>query len=221
MVAKDLISLEVTPLTLEMTGQDAFRLQSDFHVKHLPVVSDDGKLLGLISEDDIFNHKLYEPVSQYDYMLMRKSSVQVDDHIYEIMRVMGDLNLSLIPVTDAQGNYQGSVTLDIVMKQLSSTASIVEEGGILVLEMARRDYSLSEISRIVESEDTKIISSTITSNNTDEHLELTLKLNRPDVYRVVAALERRGYLVKETHVEEAFNDGLRDRYDELMKYLEM
>jgi acetoin utilization protein AcuB len=221
MIAKDLISLEVQPLTLELTGQDAFRIQSDCHVKHLPVVSDDGKLLGIISEDDIFNHKLYEPISSYDYTLVRKSSVQIDDHIFEVMRIMGESNLSLIPVTDAEGNYKGSVTLDLMMKQLSNTASIAEEGGIIVLDMPRRDYSLSEISRIVESEDTKIISATITSNHTDELLELTLKLNRPDVFRVVAGLERRGYLIKETHVEDAYQDDSRDKYDEFMRYLEM
>jgi acetoin utilization protein AcuB len=221
MVAKYLISLEVKPLTLEMTGKDAFSIQSDCHVKHLPVVSNEGKLLGIISEEDIFNHKLYEPISLYDFSFMRKSSVQLDDHLFEVMRIMGESNLSLIPVTDALGNYIGSVTLDIVMKQLSNTASIAEEGGIIVLDMPRRDYSLAEISRIVESEDTKIISATITSNNTDQHLELTLKLNRPDVFRVVAGLERRGYIVKETHVEDGYEDDSQDRFKEFMHYLDM
>ncbi len=219
MVAKELISTDIPPATIEMTGKDAFRIQSDFHVKHLPVVSAEGKLLGLISEEDIFNHKLYEPISQYDYSMMRKMSVQQDEHIFDVMRLMGETNLSLIPVTDATGTYLGSITHDQVVKHLSGTTSITEDGGIIVLDMPHRDYSLSEISRVVESEDAKIISATITSNTNDELLELTLKLNRPDIFRIVSALERRGYLIKETHVESGYEDDLRDRYDNFMRYL--
>jgi acetoin utilization protein AcuB len=220
MVAKDLISSEIPAVTPEMTGKDAFRIQSDFHVKHLPVVSADHKLIGIISEEDIFNHKLYEPIGDYDFSMFRKAFVQQDDHIFEVMRVMGEINLTLMPVTDGTGNYLGSITLDILMKHLSNTASIAEEGGIIVLDMPKRDYSLTEISRIVESEDCKIISANITSNQFDEMLELTIKLNRPEVFRVVAALERRGYMIKETHVE-MDDDGMRDRYDGLMRYLEI
>lgn len=175
MVAKELLTVEIPPVTLEMTGKDAFRILSDAHVKHLPVVSAEGKLLGIISEEEIFNHKLYDPIKEYDFALVRKSWVQHDDHLFEIMRVMGETDLTVMPVTDAEGNYLGVITLDVVVKNLSNTASIAEEGGIIVMDIARRDYSLSEISRIVESEDAKIISATITSNQQDELLELTLK----------------------------------------------
>jgi acetoin utilization protein AcuB len=219
MIAKELISTEIPPATPEMTGKDAFRIQSDFHVKHLPVVDKERKLQGIISEEDIFNHKLYEPISEYDYAMLRKSSVQQDEHVFDVMRLMGETGLSLIPVTDHTGTYLGCITHDQVVKQLSATTSITEEGGILVIDMPHRDYSLTEISRIVESEGAKIISATITSNIHDELLELTIKLNRPDVLRVVASLERHGYLIKETHVEDIYEDGMRDRYDNFMRYL--
>jgi acetoin utilization protein AcuB len=221
MVAKDLISLDIQPVFPDMTGKDAFRMQSDYHVKHLPVVTREGKLMGVISEDDIFNHKLYEAISEYDFSDIRKSSVQVDDHLFEVLRVMGESDLTLIPVTDPVGNYQGSVTLDQVVKHLSNTASIAEDGGIIVMDMPSRDYSLTDIARIVEAEDTKIISATITSNQSDELLEVTIKLNRPDVMRVVASLERHGYLIKEMHVEDTYQDNTKDRYDALMRYLDV
>jgi acetoin utilization protein AcuB len=221
MVAQTLISQEIKPLTLDATGQEAFRRQTKYHVKHLPVVSEEGKLLGIISEEDIFNHKVHDPIGQYDYALMRKSSVQMGDHLFEVMRIMGDLNLTLIPVTDMEGNYQGVITLKRVMDHLSSTSAIVEEGGIIVLEMARRDYSLTEIARIIEAEDTKIMSASITSPQAEEMIELTIKINRPEVFRVVSGLERHGYTVKETHVEEEYQGVMQDRYDGLMRYLDV
>lgn len=220
MTAKTLIAHDIPALSLQQTGRDAFHLLSDYHVKHLPVVHE-GKLVGILSEEDVFNHKLYDPISEYDFSLMRRAAVLEDEHIFEVIRMMGEQRLTVIPVIDAEGNYLGLVSQSDLLRSFAQTASFMEQGAVLVLQMARRDYSLSTIAHIVEDEGVKILSAFVTSAPDPEDVELTLKLDRTDLSRVVASLERHEYNVKETFGELERSDFMRDRYDALMHYLNL
>lgn len=221
MTAKSLIALDIPALTVEQTGRDAFHMLSDFHVKHLPVV-DDRQLMGILSEEDIFNHKLYDPVGSYDFSMLRRFAVRENEHVFEVMRVMGENRLTVIPVVDNENNYVGLISQNDLLRFFANTASFREPGAVLVIEMDRHDYSLADISRIVESEDAKILSAFVTSAPTpDDSLEVTLKLNRHDLSRVIAALERYEYEVKETFSETEHSNALNERYESLMNYLNM
>ena len=85
--------------------------------------------------------------------------------------------------------------------------------------MSPHDYSLAEIARLIESENTKILSCFLSSPHGKESLELTLKLSREDLKHVIATLQRFGYEIKSSFYESDFLDDLKDRYDALMKYL--
>lgn len=220
MTAKRLIAHDIPALSLQQTGRDAFHLLSDYHVKHLPVVHE-GKLVGLLSEEDVFNHKLYDPISEYDFSLLRRAAVMEDEHIFEVMRMMGDMRLTVIPVVDAEGNYQGLISQNDLLRFFANTASFTEQGAVLVLQMPRRDYTMSAISHIIEDENVKILSAFVTSAPDPEQVELTLKLDRSDLSRVIASLERHDYIVKETFGELERSDFIRDRYDALMHYLNL
>jgi len=218
MNAKTLIAHDIPALSIEQTGRDAFHLLSDYHVKHLPVL-DGKKLVGILSEEDVFNHKLYEPISEYDFSMLRRFAVRAEEHIFEVMRVMGDNRLTVIPVVDDEGEYLGLITQNDLLRYFAQSAAFTESGSVIVLEMNRRDYSLSTISRILEEEDVKILSSFVTSSIDPETVELTLKLNRHDLGRAIASLERHDYLVKETFGDLEIADGMQERYDSFMNYL--
>lgn len=218
MTAQSLIAYDIPALGTEQTGKDAFHALNDHHVRHLPVV-DDGRLVGILSEEDIFNHKLYDPIGEYDFTMMRRFAVRDADHVFEVMRVMGENRLTIIPVVDDQGNYLGLVTLSDLLRFFANLASFTEPGGVLVLEMSRRDYSLATIARILEDEGAKILSTFITSGPDSEVIEVTIKVNRQDLSRVVAALHRYEYDVKETFAELDYADAMQERYDSLMTYM--
>jgi acetoin utilization protein AcuB len=220
MTAKTLIAHDIPALSLQQTGRDAFHLLSDYHVKHLPVVHE-GKLMGILSEEEVFHHKLYEPISEYDFSLMRRAAVVESEHVFEVMRLMGDQRLTVIPVVDADGNYQGLVSQNDLLRYFAQTASFTEHGAVLVLQMPRRDYSLSTIAHFIEDEKVKVLSAFVTSTPDPETVELTLKLDRTDLSRVIASLERHEYDVKETFGEVERTDAMRERYDALMHYLNL
>ena len=106
-----------------------------------------------------------------------------------------------------------------VLRRLPAMAPCSERGGSVVLEMSRRDSSQATHARLVEDEDTKILSAFVTSAAETDDVEVTLKLNRPDIARVIATFERHEYDVKETFAETDYSDNMRERYESLMNYL--
>lgn len=220
MYASTLISYSVPPLKLSDTGVKALLWMNDFHVRHLPVV-EEGKLLGILSEDEVLN--FIDPdktIGESEPVLLEKY-VPANKHLYDIMRLVVNYNLTVIPVLDENQEYVGLITVEDLIRKLADTGSITHPGGVLVLSMAPRDYSLSEISRLIEAENTIILSSFISSPYGNNQLELTLKLNKEDLKHVIATLERFDYDIKSSFYESEIIDTLQDRYEGLMRYLDV
>lgn len=218
MTARTLIAHDIPALTVEQTGREALQMLNDYHVKHLPVVND-GKLVGLLSEEEIYNHKLAAPLSEHDFSVLPLFQVLENEHIFELIKIMGDHRLTVIPVMDIAGKYLGLVQQNDVLRYFAHTASLTEHGAVLVLEMPRRDYALSTIARIFEEEKVNILSAMVTSAADPDLVELTLKLDRHDLSRAMASLERHEFVVKESFGETDRSELLRERYDALMHYL--
>ena len=106
-----------------------------------------------------------------------------------------------------------------IIKFFATLSSIDESGGIMVLELNRNDYSLSEISRLVESNNASILSSYISAHQDSMKLEVTLKINVSDLKQIIATFERFDYTVARSYQESQYFGDLKDRYDSLMSYL--
>ena len=217
MIASQLISSLIMPLVTSDTGEEAITLMSINHVKHLPIVNDT-QLLGLISEADILSHNMDESIGSYQLSLVRPYAYE-SDHLFEVMSKMASNHLTVIPVVDSEENYKGLITQEDLLQFYASSFSFTEPGSIIVLETNKREYSLAEISRIIEGEDAAILSSFLTSDDESTSVLVTIKINRQDNGRIIAALERFDYEVKGTFSEFEYIDELKERYDALMSYL--
>ncbi len=93
-------------------------------------------------------------------------------------------------------------------------------GGLIVLETGVNDYMLSEIARIVESNNARIFSLKVNSIPGSSHLEITIHLDRPDIAAILQAFYRYNYFVRYSW-SPAENEriDLKERYDALMNYL--
>jgi acetoin utilization protein AcuB len=218
MTAFDLIAHDLPSLNPQQTGRDAFHLLNDHHIKHLPVV-DGTRLIGIISEEDVFNHKLHEEIGAYNFSSLRPYAVQEKEHYFEVMRKMGENRLTIMPVVNEAGEYVGLISQQALFGAFADSVAFSAKGSILVLEMSRTDYSLVQLMRLIENEDAQVINFMITSAPAEEVIELTLKINRDDLTRVLASLERHGYIIKETFADNLYSDGLKERYELLMNYL--
>ena len=217
MIARDLISEDIVSLKTSNTGDDALALMSEYHVRHLPIVNNK-QLLGLISEEEIMEFDTEEPVGSYPLKMLHPY-VNDRDHIYDIMRLLNEYRLTVIPVVDKENDYLGVVSLHDLLKYFAESASFSERGSVIVLTVNKHNYSLAQIARIVESEGAIILNSFITSSPDSTELQITLKVNRPDINSILATFGRFGYDITASFSETEYMDSLQEHYDSLMHYL--
>ncbi len=219
MYASSLISSDFIPLKTSDTGEDALSIMADYNVIHLPIVNDK-QLLGLISQDDILLNDINEPVGSF-HLSMLQPFVHASDHIFDVMKLLGQEQLSVIPVVDRDENYLGLITEKKLMEFFANTASFTEPGSLIVLEIPKQDYSLAQISQIVESEGSVVLSSFVTTDLSTTLVDVTIKIRSLQIHPIIASLERYGYVIKATFQEEDFYSNLQDNYDALISYLNM
>jgi acetoin utilization protein AcuB len=219
MIAEELINHMVPPLKVTDDAHKAIVWMEEFRCNHLPVVNE-GKLLGFISEEIILeSNDIIKNLEDFE-LVGKNCVVGIDSHFFEILRVAGEYKLNVVAVQNEEGQYMGIITVQDMMASFAQTASVQMPGGILVLSMDLIDYSLAEISRYVEENKAKVISSTMMEDPLDKgKIKLTLKINQLDLSRIVATLERFGYRVIGRYQEAPRDDDSKERLDMLMKYL--
>jgi CBS domain-containing protein len=219
MVAKDLISEVIPSLKTSDLGQTALNWMEIFRVSHLPIVNNQD-FLGLISDSDIYDmNQPEEPIGNHSLKLF-KPYVDAEQHNFEVIGLASRLKLSIVPVLDSKNHFLGVITTSDLIRHIAGISAIDQPGGIIVLELVARDYSLSQIAQIVEGNNVKVLSMYITSPPESTKLEVTLKVNSGDLSSVIRTFERYNYEVK-TWVSD--NDSMdrfyNERFDMLMKYL--
>ncbi len=218
MIAKELISDGILPLKTSDTGKTALSWMEDLRLLHLPLV-ENGKLLGLVSEFDIYAFNRFDEEMGSHSLSLHKPYVYDYQHIYDVLKLVQLHRLSLVPVVDTEEQYLGSITLQTLLEHFALSLSVNEPGGIIVLGMNVHDYVLSEIARIIESNDSKILSLIVQTELDSTRLQLTLKLNKRDIASVLQTFNRFNYNVLASFGAEDDFDDLKERYESLMTYL--
>lgn len=218
MIARQLISHEILPLKTSDSGTDALNQMDEFKVLHLPIVNNE-TFLGLISEQDIYDlNNADEPLGNHKLSL-EHAFVEENQHVYDVLKLVHKFGLTIIPVLDDRSKYLGAITSKKLLGFLASTFSVENPGMVIVLEMSQIDYSLAEISKIAESNNTKILSVFLLSQPDSTRIDVVLKLNKVDIGAMLQTFDRYGYSVKSTFGEQEDMEDLRERYDSLMNYL--
>lgn len=219
MVAKDLISEVIPALKTSDVGQTALNWMEIFRISHLPIVNNQ-EFLGLISDADIYDmNQANEPIGNHSLTLI-KPYVRADQHIFEVVGLASRLKLSVVPVLDKKNNFEGVITTNDLIRHIAGISSMDQHGGIIVLDLVERDYSLTQIAQIVESNNVKILSMYITSPPESTKLEVTLKVNTTDLSSVIRTFERYNYEVKTwVTTNDSMESLYSERFDLLMKYL--
>ena len=217
MLNKDLISATIPTLNLNDSVQQALDLMSEFNVLQLPVVADD-KYLGLVFEDDLMNLDDRATLKTIDTHFS-KVAVHANTHFIEAVQILNDYNLSLVPVVDKENEFAGAIAAIDLLKELGKTTGASEPGGLIVLEMEQRNFSFSEISKLVETNDAQITQLNSYWDNNTSSFFVAIKINKFEISYIVATFQRYEYNVKYYFGEELYENELRNNYDHLMNYL--
>ncbi|WP_053406162.1 CBS domain-containing protein [Persicobacter sp. CCB-QB2] len=219
MIAESLINHSIPPLKSSDNSQKALLWMEELRMHQLPVV-DNRKFKGMISEELVLeNNNIDALVGEYD-LIAEQCYVQKHQHMLDVIKLSTDYGVDIVAVVDEDLNFQGIITLNDTLKALSQLSAIQSPGGILILSMKQIDYSLAEITRLIEENNTKILSTYVYDDPEDPtRLHLTVKLNTHDLQRIVATLERFGYLIEARFEETTSLTNEQERFDILMKYL--
>lgn len=220
MRAFELISEEIPPLKHTDTGDLALQWMEEFKVTHLPVLKNED-FVGLVSESDLYDKGYTEKTLHELFVHLPRPYVSANSHLYEVLTRIAQEHITVVPVIDEEENYLGCIAQEKLIQHIAETGSIKESGGIIVLEMNTIDYSLAEIAQIVEGENAKILSSFISSTPDSKKVDITLKINQMELSRIIRSFERYDYTVKASFQKSSYHDDLKNRYDELMKFLNM
>ncbi|MCD6347215.1 MAG: CBS domain-containing protein [Bacteroidales bacterium] len=219
MLAKELISDVVPSIKTSDTGEQALSWMDNFRISHLPIVRD-SEFLGLISDNDIYAlDDLTQALRNFNLSLF-SPFVNENQHIYEVIELVSRLKITAVPVVRDGGEYLGVISMHDLIYQFAGLTGADQPGGILVFAMTPHDYSLTEIGRIVEENNAKVLSAYVASQTDSMILEVTIKVNTTDMNSIIRSFERYNYSIKASFLENDKIDSLyRSRYEEFMRYL--
>lgn len=221
MIVRELISDTIPSVNSADPIGRALDWMGEFKLSQLPIV-DNGKYEGIITENDILDAEEFNiSVGEMRYTGWDTAYIHHGNHVYDAMDIMSNLKLEVLPVLDEEEAYLGVITLRDLSTYLGKLFAVQEQGGVLVVSVPHNGYSLSEIGRIVESADARVLSLYLSSVPGVSELLITLKLNVEDLSRVVATFERFEYNVVRTYHRVAHAEDYRRNLDALIKYLDI
>jgi len=221
MKAKDLINISIPPLRPSDPVDKARSWMAEFHLHELPVVNN-GKFMGFFDENLLFDDLTGAELIG-DYHLVNGDLIlNQNEHYYDLLKNAYEASSNLVSIMDDEEKYLGVVTIQDIVEAFSKMTSIQMPGTIIVISMPKRDYSMVEISRIIESENGKILSSFIEDHDVeDDKIRLTIKLNVENGASIISSLERFGYTISSIFGsgDEEFLE--KERLDTLVRYLKI
>lgn len=220
MLTIDIINQNIPRLRLPDTVSKARQLINDFKVTHLPVISEEN-FIGLISEEDLLDAEDEKAPIELLQNHFIPAFVADDVHFLNAVNKSIQFDTNIIPVVSKTGLFQGVITATDLLKTLGMFAGADEIGGLIVLEMERTQFAISEISRIVESNDCTILHLNSNTNPTNGLLTVTLHINKKEIATVVATFERYDYDVVYFYGIEHFENEIESNYRNLMNYLDI
>lgn len=220
MLTADLINNSIPRLQLQDSVAKALQLINDFRTSHLPVVTEE-IFLGLISEDDLLDAEDDKNTIETLHEHFIQSSVKINEHFLNAVDYTNKNETSVVPVTNKENELIGVITVTDLLKTLGNFSGATEIGGIIVLEMDRSHFSISEISRIVESNDATVLHLNTTIHPETGMLTVTLHLNKKEIATIISSFERYEYDIIYSFGNEALGQEIEGNYLHLMNYLDI
>lgn len=218
MLTRDLISNSIPYLHKDDKVFHALQLMNDYHVTHLPVV-EDNNYLGIVSEEQLLQTDDGNMVSQLQ-ITDDSTSVQAGDHFLKAIQAAVINKLSIIPVVEEK-QLLGIVTYDDLLRNASEFLSLNKPGALIVLELESKNYSFTEINRIVETNDAQITQLNSFTDAETGIMQVTIRVSKLEVSDIISTFQRYEYNVKYYFGEELYENELRNNFDNLMNYLKL
>ena len=193
--------------------QDLF---DDLQFSHFPVL-EKGVYIGSIAAEDIETFDSDKKIVDYRFTL-EGFFTKTDTIWLDVLEVFAKNHTNLVPVLDENNSYVGYYEIADIIKFFHETPFLQEPGGIIVVRKGILDYSMSQITQIVESNNGKLLGLFISEAAVDS-VEITLKITLGAMNEIIQTFRRYNYEIISEHQEDNYINNLKERSDYLDKYL--
>lgn len=209
---------DIIPATLTDTLNILKIRMSENDILHLPIVQNN-MLLGIISTEMIHKSNESSTVGDLDFLSPENKFIFENQHFLETLPLFVEQKLSMVPVLDNQYQFLGILTRIDLIFLLNKFEMFHENGGVLVLEIFKKNLSISEIARIAESSDAKILAFYLSQHTDSEKTYINLKFNLDDLSRIISSYERFGYEIAYSNFVNLKLSETKEHFDMLMRFL--
>lgn len=213
---KEYINNDFKPADSQETIESLQDFFAELPFSHFPVV-EESIYIGSIAAEDVETFDSHKKIAEYRYtfesFFARTNMVWLD-----VLEVFAKHNTNLVPVLDELNNYVGYYEIQDIIKFFNETPFLKEQGGIIVIKKGVLDFSMSQITQIVESNNGKILGLFISDANIDS-VEITIKISLGAMNEIIQTFRRYNYEIISEHQEDTYINSLKERSDYLDKYL--
>ena len=216
MPLEEYIINDIRSLNINDKVSDLKLMFNELTYSHIPI-ENDKVYLGCISENDVHCFEGDKTILDCAHSL-EGFFVRADTDWLDVLETFAQHSCNIMPVLDEENNYLGYYELNDIIGIFNNTPFFSEPGGTLIVEKAIEDYSFSEISQIVESNDAKLLGAFISKMENDM-VQITLKIGNVGLNNVIQTFRRYSYNIISGHEEDTYVENLKERSEYLKKYL--
>jgi CBS domain-containing protein len=210
------ITNDFRALEARETIMDVLDFLNESSFSHFPIVENE-VFIGNIVTNEIEDFDRSKLVFDYRYALegffVRSSMIWLD-----VLEVFAKNNSNIVPVLDDENKYIGYYEINDIQNFFYETPFLKESGTIVIIKKTLSDFSLSQISQIVESNNGKLLGLFISESDT-VYVQITLKISLGPINEIIQTFRRYNYEIITEHFEDNYLNTLKERSDYLDKYL--
>lgn len=207
---------DVTPLSVNDQVKEAQLVFNQLTFSHIPITQD-GVYLGCLSENDSHCFDAEKTIDEYRYAL-EQFFVRAHTNWIDVLEAFAQNSTNVMPILNDKNDYIGYYELNDIINIFNDTPFLHELGSVLVVEKGIKDYSFSEISQIIESNNARLLGAFISKTENDV-VQVTIKLNNAGLNEIVQSFRRYSYNIVSEFAEDTYMQNLKERSDYLDKYL--
>ncbi len=203
-------------------GQQTIEALQEFFIdvpySHFAVLNE-GTYIGCIAAADVETFDTDKKVMDYKYALegffARDTMIWLD-----VLEVFAKNHTNIVPVLNQENAYLGYYELEDIVKFFHETPFLKEQGGIIVVKKSASEYSMSQITQIIESNNGKLLGLFISEADL-ENVQVTIKIALGGMNDIIQTFRRYNYEIVSEHNEDNYLNNLKERSEYLDKYLNM
>jgi CBS domain-containing protein len=212
----DYINNDFKPIESSESVVEVQSFFEEINYSHFPI-ADNGVYLGCVAAEDVETFETEKKLADYRYAF-EGFFVRTTMSWLDALEVFARNNANIVPILDDNNKYVGYYEINDVVKFLNGTPFLKELGGIIIVEKNIAEYSMSQITQIVESNNGKLLGLFV-SEATNDKIQITIKITMGSMNEIIQTFRRYNYEIVSEHHEDNYLNSLKERSEYLDKYL--